>query len=104
MDVGLIVTLVFTVIFGFTTIFLTVYLFRKQFSKQEPVWAFYTTKIIGLGSDAPKELALTFNGKPVSEVYRTLFLLFNRGKKAIRKEDIAKPITVHFENSKILHL
>ena len=51
----------------------TIYLIRRK----KPVWAYTTTKVIGLGTDAPAELKLLFNEKQVLEVYRTELIFFN---------------------------
>ncbi len=74
----------------------------KLARKKKPVWAHETTKVIGLGTDAPSELKLTFDNKPVTDVYRTTFIVFNRGNEAIRKDDVITKITVHFSGSDIL--
>ncbi|MFC1963843.1 hypothetical protein ACFLV1_00505 [Chloroflexota bacterium] len=97
MDWGLIGT-VFAVIFGFTTIYLTIKLKKRR----KPVWSYKTTKIIGLGSDAPTELKLLFNDKQVLEVYRTLLVFFNMGNTSIRKEDVSDVISVRFKGADFL--
>lgn len=76
----------------------TIYLIRRK----KPVWAYTTTKIIGLGTDAPAELKLFFNEKRVLEVYRTEFIFFNMGNTSIRKDDVSDPITVQFKGAEFL--
>lgn len=101
MDWGFIGTLL-AIIFFITTIITTVILALKFAKKKQPVWAYKTTKIIGLGADAPPGLKLTFDDKPVGEVYRTTFIFFNKGKEAIRLNDVTENVTIHFEQAEIL--
>jgi len=101
MDWGFIGTLL-AIIFFITTIITTVILALKFAKKKQPVWANQTTKIIGLGTNAPAELKLTFNSKPVNDVYQTTFILFNKGKEAIRKDDVTESVTIHFKGAEIL--
>lgn len=75
---------------------------RRLIRRKQPTWAHTTEKIIGLGTDTPKELQLTFNGKPVNDVYRTTFIIFNRGRETIRKKDVTQPVTMHFQEGGIL--
>lgn len=98
MDWRYIITIFFTIGLGITAIVLTIKLARRK----KPVWAYTTMKIIGLGTNAPPELELTFNKRPLTDVYRTTFILFNRGNEAIRKEDITRNVTVHFSGAEIL--
>jgi hypothetical protein len=98
MDWRFLVTLICTVAFGIATIVLALKLVKKR----QPVWAYKTTKIIGLGSNAPPELKLTFNEQPVSDVYRTRVIFFNKGIEAIVKENVTESIVMHFKGANIL--
>ena len=89
------------IIFGITTIILTIYTIRLA-RRKKPVWAYATEKIIGLGTNAPSELKLTFGGIPVNDVYQTNFIFFNRGNEAIRKDDVTEAVTIVFKGSKVL--
>ncbi|MBA7680695.1 hypothetical protein ES703_89016 [subsurface metagenome] len=90
--------LIGTIVFGIVAIILVVMRARRK----KPVWAYNTTKIIGLGTNPPPELKLAFNGRPVNEVYRTTFILFNQGREAVRKEDVYKKATIRFKGAEIL--
>jgi len=80
----------------------TVILTLKLHKTKKPSWAHKTQKIIGLGRDAPPELELLFNKKPIGEVHRTTFIFFNRGTQAIRKDDVTEDIAILFKGAKIL--
>lgn len=97
MDWGLISVPLATLFF-----IISVVLTLRLRKRKEPVYAHKTTKIIGLGTDAPPQLKLTFNRRPVREVYRTIFIVFNRGREAIREGDLAENISVEFVGAKIL--
>lgn len=75
---------------------------RRLVRRKQPAWAYTQKKIIGLGTDAPKELQLNFNGKPINDVYRTTFIFFNRGRETIRSGDVTQPVTMHFQEGEIL--
>lgn len=92
------VTIIITIALGVVTIVLALKLARKR----QPVWAYKTTKIIGLGSDAPPELKLTFNERLVSDVYQTRLIFFNKGNEPILKDDVTEGIVIHFEEADIL--
>lgn len=98
MDWGFMVSIFLMVVFGIATIVLTIKLTRRK----KPVWAYTTKKIIGLGTSAPRNLKLYFRKSSITNVYRTTFVVFNKGEKAIRKEDVTKRITVSFVGAKIL--
>jgi hypothetical protein len=98
MDWGFIVTIFFTAAFGIATIVLAL----KFAKRKRPVWAYKTNQVIGIGSDAPPELKLTFNDKLVSDVYKTELILFNSGNEAIRKDDVSNKICVRFIGAEIL--
>jgi hypothetical protein len=98
MDWRFLVTIISTVTFGILALILALKLARKR----QPVWAYKTTKKIGLGSNMPPELKLTFNEQPVSDVYQTRFILFNKGNEAILKENITETIAIHFKGANIL--
>ena len=98
MDWRFLLTIILTVVFGTATIVLGIKLVKRK----KPVWAHKTTKIIGLGADAPKELTLAFNGRPVGDVYETTFILFNKGTEAILYDDIAEKVAICFKSCDIL--
>lgn len=74
----------------------------KLAKKKRPAWAYRTTRIIGLGSGAPPELTLSFNGQPINNAYRTRFIFFNRGNETVRSDDVTQSIVIHFQGAKIL--
>lgn len=98
MDWELLTAIISTAAFGIATIVLAFKLAKKR----QPVWAYKTTKIIGLGSNAPPELKLTFNAQPISDVYQTRFILFNKGNEAILKENVTESVVIHFKGANIL--
>jgi len=98
MDWRFLVTIVIVVALGIATIVLA----RKNVKKRQPVWAYKTIKIIGLGSDAPSGLELTFNEQTISDVYQTRFILFNEGNEAILKDNVAESIAIQFKGAEIL--
>lgn len=94
-------------IFFFTTVVLTIVVAVRFYKRKQPVWAYKTKKIIGLGSDAPEELQIFFASIHVNEVYRTKFIFFNRGNESIRccegrDNDVSTKVTVHFGQGLIL--
>lgn len=100
MNWGLLQT-VLTIVFGITTIIALIVAIRLA-KRRKPVWAYETTKIVGLGSDAPPELKLIFGGVPVTDVYQTSLLFFNKGTDIINKDDVTDNITIHFKGARIL--
>ena len=94
--------IILAVIFFVATVVLSVVLAFKLAKKKKPVWAFNMIRIIGIGTDAPSELKMTFRGIPVDDVYQTLFVFFNKGTETIRKADVAEAVAIHFEGAKIL--
>lgn len=98
MDWRFLVTIIITVALGITTIVLAL----KLANKRQPVWAYKTTKKIGLGSNMPPELKLTFNEQSVSDVYQTIIILFNKGNEAILKENVTESVVIHFRGANIL--
>jgi len=80
----------------------TVILARRLAKRKKPAWAHRTTKIIGLGGDAPPELMMNFAGKPVTNVYRTTFIFLNKGNETIPQAHVTETIAVHFEGADIL--
>lgn len=100
MDLSLVQT-VLTIIFGIVAV-LSIIIAVRLARRKRPVWAYVTTKVIGLGSDAPPELQLVFNGKPVPEVYRTLIIFFNKGNETIRKDDVTDAIQMHIKGAELL--
>jgi hypothetical protein len=98
MDWRFLATIILTVALGITTIVLALKLVKRR----QPVWSSRTVKIIGLGSDAPPELKLTFNQQSVNDVYQTRVILFNKGNEAILKENVTESIAIHFKGAKIL--
>ncbi len=74
----------------------------KLTNRKKPVWTYETRKIIGIGSDAPPELNLTFGKIPVTNVFQTSIIFFNTGNDTIRKEDVSENIVIGFKESSIL--
>ena len=97
MDWGLIGTILAVIFFGST-----IFLYIRQTRKKQPAWAYVTTRIIGLGTDAPPELKLTFSDRAIPDAYKTTLIFFNRGKEAIRKNDVTENVRIHFEGAEIL--
>lgn len=98
MDWRFLVIIIIAVALGIVTIVLA----RRIVKKRQPVWAYKTIKIIGLGSDAPSDLELTFNERPINDVYRTRFILFNEGNVAILKDDVTESVIIQFKGAEIL--
>jgi len=98
MDLSIVLAIVFFV----ATVVLAVVLAVKFAKKRQPVWAYETTKLIGLGSNAPSELKLTFNEQSVTDVYRTRVILFNKGNEPILKGNVTESIAIHFKGANIL--
>jgi hypothetical protein len=98
MDLGTVVAIVVAVILGIISIVLTIKLIRNK----KPTWAYQTSKIIGLGTNAPPELKLSFAGKAVKAVFKSTVIFFNKGKDTIRKSDITKDVLIKFEGAEIL--
>jgi len=92
------VTIGISIVLGITTIVFAI----KGAKKKKPAWARYTTRIIGLGTNAPPELKLIFGSNPVSDVYRTIFTFLNKGYESIRKDDVTNSIALHFKGAQIL--
>ena len=84
------------------SIVVAVYFGLRSIRKKEPVFAWCREKIIGLGSNAPEELKLLFNDVPLAKVFRTTFIVFNRGRLAIRKDDIVGCLRISFDEGAIL--
>jgi len=91
-----------TVILAVVGWVLAVFFGLKSVRKKKPVWAYQSTKIIGLGSDAPPELKLAFNGQPINEAYITRFIFYNRGTEAIRDDDVVERVAIYFKGATIL--
>ena len=98
MDWRFLATIIVTVALGIATLILALKLAKKR----QPVWAYKTTKIIELGNNALPELKLTFNEQPVSDVYRTRVILFNKGNEPILKDNVTESIAIHFKGANIL--
>lgn len=92
------VTIIIAVILGIAAIVQTIRVTRRK----KPVWAYSTKRVIGIGSDAPPELNLTFNGRSVNDVYQTDIVFFNAGTEAMRREDVKENITMRFKKAEIL--
>ncbi|MBA7633198.1 hypothetical protein ES703_40760 [subsurface metagenome] len=84
------------------SIVVTVVLGLKLAKDKRPTWAYTTKKIIGLGTDAPPELELTFSGQKVNEVFRTTLIVFNRGRQTILESDVTQKPAIQFEDAEIL--
>jgi len=70
--------------------------------KKKPTWAYGTIPIIGLGTNAPPELKLTFEGQPITDAYLTRLVFFNRGNETVRSNDVTQSILIHFQGARIL--
>lgn len=92
------VSIALNILLAAVTTYLTIRLVRRK----KPVWAYLTTKVIGLGTDAPPELKLTFDDKSVNDVYRTLVIFFNEGNTTIRRQDVSEKVRIHFDKAEIL--
>lgn len=92
---------VLSIAFGLTTIVALIVAVRLA-KRKKPVWAYETTKILGLGTDAPPQLKLTFNNSPITDIYQTRFIFFNKGNESIRKGDVTEKVTIQFEAADIL--
>jgi len=90
--------LILTIVFFISTIVLS----RRLAKKQKPAWAHNTAKVIGLGSDAPPELKMSFAGIPITNVYRTIFIFLNKGNETIPQANVTETIAVHFKGAQIL--
>ena len=100
MDWGLIQT-VLTTVFGIIAV-VSIIIALRLARRKKPVWAYITTKIIGLDTKAPTELKLVFNDKVVPDVYRTICIFFNRGNDTIRRDDVTDKISVLFSGAQML--
>lgn len=80
----------------------TIALALKLAKKKKPAWALNTKRVIGIGTNAPPELKMTFGGRQIHDVYRTVFIVFNRGAETIHKTDVVEPVTLHFDGANIL--
>lgn len=80
----------------------TIIIVVRRVSGKQPVWAYKTKQVIGLGSDAPKELKLLFKDQSVSDVWRTYVIFLNRGRDCIDKHDVVEKPVLSFESAKIL--
>lgn len=90
-----------TVIFGIVAIIAIIVAVRLA-RKKVPVWAHRTQQLIGLGTNAPPELKLTFNAKPIVAVFQTTLIFFNRGNEAIRRGDVTDKVAFRFPGAEIL--
>jgi len=99
MDKRLALEIIFGTI-GIIAIVLTI----KWRNKKEYTWAYKTEKLIGLGTDAPSELKLSFNGKEIPEIYRTSLIFFNRGNVTIKQDEVTDPIRISFKESELLQI
>jgi hypothetical protein len=100
MDWGIAQTIL-TVVFGVTAIISIVVAIRLA-RRKKPSWAYDTSQIIGLGTNAPPELKLTFDNFVVPDVYRTMLIFYNRGNETIRKSDVNEAVTIKLKNGKLL--
>lgn len=77
---------------------------QKSRGAKEPVWAYHTRKVIGVGGDAPPQLRLTFEEQPINDLYLTTIVFYNQGRLAIRPEDVPdnEKVTFHFMGGAIL--
>lgn len=72
------------VVLGVLGIFVTYFLTKSI----RPLYAF---KIVTLDGVKHPHLCLTFNGKPVPNIYSIRFVFWNGGRKELRREDIPRP-------------
>jgi len=93
-----VVTIIVAVGFGIATLVLGI----KRAKKKKPVCGYAVRKIIGLGSNAPLGVKLSFNDEEVKSVYRTILIFFNKGNEVIEKKDVVKGIAVDFGDGRIL--
>ena len=101
MDWGLI-GVILAIVFGVVSV-VSIIIAIKLAERRKPSWAFRTEQVVGLGSNSPPELKLTFQDTVINEVYRTKFIFFNRGNKPIvAKDDVIQPIIIRFTNAQIL--
>ena len=101
MDWGLI-GVILAIVFGIVSVVSIVIAVRLA-KRRRPSWAYRTQKVVGLGSNAPRELKLMFGDTVINEVFQTTFILFNRGNEPIlAKDDVIKPIVLRFGNAQIL--
>ncbi len=94
-------TLILTLVFGVATL-VSIIIAVRLARRKKPVWACETAKIIGLGSNAPPELGITFGDKPVSDVFRSMLILFNKGNDTIRDSDVTENFTFVLKGGQIL--
>lgn len=94
-----------TVVLSISTLVLgiiTIWLMVQAANKRQPIWASRTMHLIGLEPDIPEQVKIVFDDKPVSIVFRTEFIFFNRGRMVIQEADVARKITVYFAGATIL--
>jgi hypothetical protein len=94
-------SLLSTIVFGCFGIAGVVLMIRAS-RKKRPVWDYFVREIIGLGSDAPPEVKVSFNDREIKELYRAVIVFFNNGNQAIRREDVVKSVVVDFGDGQIL--
>ena len=90
---------ILTLIFGLCAVVaipLMIIFYLRSKRQKEPVWSFEARKVIGLGAESPKELQLTFAGRPVDEVAETRLIFWNRGRETINREDVVDKLRVVF--------
>lgn len=80
----------------------TIVLALKLVKRKKPVWAYTTRRIIGRDTDAAPELQISFQGRVVDNVYRTVLILCNMGAETVKQTDVAETVTIHFEGASIL--
>lgn len=100
MDWGFIGTIL-SIVFGVAAV-ISIVVAIKIAKRRKPAWAYKTTKIIGLGTDAPPELKLVFNERVVPDVYRTILIFFNKGNESIRQNDVTDKVALCFCGAEIL--
>lgn len=90
--------IILAVIFFISTVILSL----RALKKKKPVYFYKSNKIIGVGTEAPKEIKLYFEDKPVSDVYRTTIKFWNRGSDVIHKDSVTDKVAIHFKGGTIL--
>jgi len=89
-------------IFG---IIMTLYTYLKSKKTSKPTFAKTDFKIITSNFSAIENLSVLYNNNPIEELSVSKIVIYNAGKKSIRKEDIAPKdkIRIDFLDGKILN-
>lgn len=93
---------ILSIILGTALSIVSITLAVRLYKRKKPTWCYVTEKIIGIGSNAPAELQLSFNGQVITDIYQTTLIFFNRGRETIQNNDITDPLVAHFVGGEIL--